>query len=707
MQLVSVRLKNFMIHRDKTINFKPGINVIRGENEKGKSSVLFGISYNWFGAGFLPQILEETVTWGFGKTSLFTETVFLVKGETYTCQRSLKGAELYRGQFKKGHTNPLVTGQKEVSVAIANLFDLPNVQSASKLIIAPQDNIRGIISLGSVAAASFIEELIDMKDVDNLIKDLSTRLTHSHDAKNQAIAQLEDTEARILELPKLESTDEVDNKLKEIAPEQDKLLKQNVEAQDADIEAGYRLRECRSGQERNEKAVNTAEKDIEKIDGRIAKQKGVHLVTLDEISKAEDMLKALDIYTFYDQELLPLLNKIRPNAVWEGDAESFSLYRQELVSEIAKQQKQITEKNVAVTAKIQQIIKDRICPACETELHDEETAERINAGINQEIKILRDEATTLESEMGLNQEDLHVANEAQDYQLEQNQWLAEHKVELNNIDLIVERSTIPFALSVTKPPEEPKGNVTADDIALLIEKNKEQQSAIASLETDRKMLDDLKEKLNKLNADLIQLQQGETTLILSKESTDSDLRKLKQELADMGSKKETLDKTREAIVKENELIAKSRETLDKKLEAQKTVIKDIQRNSGLISAVREARINISNLLWQKLLGVTETYFSLFRGKPSKLSISKKGILVDNHLSAPSGSTLDILGIALRLAIGKLFADSSFCALDEPSAGCDVTRTAALAAGLISANLEQTIMVTHKDMDEQIGNLIIL
>jgi recombinational DNA repair ATPase RecF len=84
MQLISAQFKNFMTHKNLSVKFLPGINVIRGENEKGKSSILFGISYNWFGAGFLPQVIEETMTWGTKKTSLFTETVFVVSGDTYT-----------------------------------------------------------------------------------------------------------------------------------------------------------------------------------------------------------------------------------------------------------------------------------------------------------------------------------------------------------------------------------------------------------------------------------------------------------------------------------------------------------------------------------------------------------------------------------------------------------------------------------------------
>lgn len=702
MRLISAQFKNFMTHKNLSVKFLPGINVIRGENEKGKSSILFGISYNWFGAGFLPQVIEETMTWGTKKTSLFTETVFVVKGETYTCQRSAKGAELYKGQLK----TPLVTGQKEVSVAVADLFSLPSVQSASKLIIAPQNEIRGIIALGSTAAATFIEELIDMREIDNLIKDLSTRLVHNYDAKKQALAEVEGIKTKILGLPVYRSTDEVDEKLSVLVPKHSELTKRRQDAQAAATEAGYKLRECQTAQKRSDDAANAARNNVDEIKRRLIKQEDTDLVTEADIAEAEDLLAASQKYTFYSQDIVPRLN-MRPETVWEGNEATLAAYMRELADNIAAQQKQISEKNATAAALRQQIIRDRTCPTCGTELHDKEATDKLNASLEQKIKALQDDVIIRSAEKEQTKGDHLVALEVQDYQLAQSRWIDKHRIELEKIGLRVDESVVPFALSVVEPPKVPERLVTANDVALLIKKNKEQQTALGQRETDKQTFNDLTEKIKKLDAELVWLRREETSLAVIKTSADRDLQGLEQELGDLNEQKSALDEARTTILAEHTFIKKMCADLNEELVLKKDQVKEITKNADLISAVREARINISNLLWQKLLSVTETYFSLFRGKPSTLSISKKGILVDDHLSAPSGSTLDVLGLSLRLAIGKLFADNGFCALDEPSAGCDNTRTAAMAAGLISANLEQIIMVTHKDVDEQIGNLILL
>jgi hypothetical protein len=47
--ILSMTFKNFRGHRDKTVHFGPGLNVIKGPNEIGKTSINEGISFGFFG----------------------------------------------------------------------------------------------------------------------------------------------------------------------------------------------------------------------------------------------------------------------------------------------------------------------------------------------------------------------------------------------------------------------------------------------------------------------------------------------------------------------------------------------------------------------------------------------------------------------------------------------------------------------------------
>jgi len=272
----------------------------------------------------------------------------------------------------------------------------------------------------------------------------------------------------------------------------------------------------------------------------------------------------------------------------------------------------------------------------------------------------------------------------------------------------VNTNVVPSVIDmVAGEPVKPERSVTQSAFNTLCLKRDQQKAAMDAYTENKNLHDRLLEeeaeygiKVDELNAEKEKLQ---AALLEAKE----DFRVKSAEFDEASAEFRTKEQELSMIKLGNEALKKSKADLEATKETWSKKAEEIQRNSNLISALRSARLDISSLLWQKLLGVTENYFSLFRGRPSTLSMSKKGILVDGHLSAPSGSTLDVLGLALRLAMSKLFANNGLCILDEPSAGCDDARTAAMTGGLLAAGFDQVLMVTHKDVDDQAGNLIIL
>jgi ABC-type transport system involved in cytochrome bd biosynthesis fused ATPase/permease subunit len=73
----------------------------------------------------------------------------------------------------------------------------------------------------------------------------------------------------------------------------------------------------------------------------------------------------------------------------------------------------------------------------------------------------------------------------------------------------------------------------------------------------------------------------------------------------------------------------------------------------------------------------------------------------------SGSTKDILGLAIRLALVRVFLPHApFLILDEPSAACDDQRTEAMMGFLVSVGFDQMLVVTHESTSEQIASSLI-
>ncbi len=700
MLLIKVGLKNFMKHESLSVSLEAGMNVIRGSNEAGKSSLLTGIAYNWFGSMALPQPVDDTVTWGAKKTAMKTMTQFSIGPNTYVCYRSASGAELYRGDKDEINAKPLVTGHKEVSAVVATLFELPSVATATKLQIASQNDIRGVISLGATAAAAFIEELINMSDIDEMIKDVSGQITYSSDAKKQAVASADAAEEQLKELGKLKSTKKLENVVKKLNDNQTHLNSEKSEAYEAVTQAHIAEQTCIS-------QLNTTTALRNGLVDKIAKAAGklrlpVDVISDDDIAAEAELLAQTQIYNFYINEFLPH-QKTRMEAEWEGTFESFELYMKGLEDQRENLNESITETKVDMAKVEASIITETTCPTCGQEICDAHEVEIQNTVLEGTLADLEITLTDTVDKLANCNSLLTEANRLLTFHKNQLLWVSKRPM-VTEVNTNVVPSVIDM---VAGEPVKPERSVTQSAFNTLCLKRDQQKAAMDAYTENKNLHDRLLEeeaeygiKVDELNAEKEKLQ---AALLEAKE----DFRVKSAEFDEASAEFRTKEQELSMIKLGNEALKKSKADLEATKETWSKKAEEIQRNSNLISALRSARLDISSLLWQKLLGVTENYFSLFRGRPSTLSMSKKGILVDGHLSAPSGSTLDVLGLALRLAMSKLFANNGLCILDEPSAGCDDARTAAMTGGLLAAGFDQVLMVTHKDVDDQAGNLIIL
>ena len=97
-----------------------------------------------------------------------------------------------------------------------------------------------------------------------------------------------------------------------------------------------------------------------------------------------------------------------------------------------------------------------------------------------------------------------------------------------------------------------------------------------------------------------------------------------------------------------------------------------------------------------------------RGEPSAVTRVEGAFLVDGRpVEGLSGSTLDVLGLAIRVALLKTFLPRcSFLVLDEPAAACDEEREAALIGTIATAQFGQVILVTHSGIADAYSNQLV-
>ncbi|RLG28000.1 DNA repair protein, partial [Methanosarcinales archaeon] len=115
MMLTELRLKNVKSYRDATIEFKPGINGITGENGHGKTTILEAIGYALF--DYLPYPERNFIRHDTQSGSV--ELDFLSDDEIiYTITRKIGGSDI-----KLSTPIGKITGKKDVmDWLIDNLF---------------------------------------------------------------------------------------------------------------------------------------------------------------------------------------------------------------------------------------------------------------------------------------------------------------------------------------------------------------------------------------------------------------------------------------------------------------------------------------------------------------------------------------------------------------------------------------------------------
>ena len=110
-----------------------------------------------------------------------------------------------------------------------------------------------------------------------------------------------------------------------------------------------------------------------------------------------------------------------------------------------------------------------------------------------------------------------------------------------------------------------------------------------------------------------------------------------------------------------------------------------------------------------MLSAVSSYFSEMRGEKSRVSKDTDGFKVGGHsVQSLSGSTLDILGLAIRVALVRTFLPASpFLVVDEPAQGCDDARTESLLAFLVRCGFQQVLLVTHEDVSETVASNVVV
>lgn len=703
----SLKLNNFRKHTNTTLTLGEGLSVLRGSNEQGKSTVFEAIAYAIFGTKALRDPLENVVTWGNPMSTLKVELDFSVDDVDYNIKRGKSGAELtYKGE--------VVTGQVEVSNFVSTLLRV-DVGTAVRLILSPQSGIRGALESGARATTELIENLAEFYKIDHLIELMQEKLSIGSSVSIEAnIKTFEETLARLKD-----QVVPVDVKAHEVAIEtaQNKVseLTKNLATAEVAVEIAQErvstAKQQSQDRARLEQSAKAAYLNIVKLKEKLDQARAQPEVKdaelkLDELRQQVRELEQMDDIKAAYSAVKPYLTRVSEPSYKGAYANLLNDIQETVLKSRVEENK--VDKQEGRLKLLKQKLTQGTCTFCGKDFSGVPEVEAVNAPIREEISKLSTEIVASKGELKQTLSKLSELVKTKEASINVINAL---KYSCDYVEL-ADDMLPPMLQWIGPNPVQGSRNIAGlileiQAIEGLVEAYNQAMESIPVLESKLTDANEMVTNLERQIADIPNVNVGDAQLEL-KESREN-FRTIFDELSDA---KQNLYESRKALQDALTNYTKTLQAVENTEGALRKAHKDLSDltfNNNLLKRVRQCRPAISDKLWSIVLVATSNYFSEMRGVKSEVTKAPSGFLVDGHpITSLSGSTLDILGLAIRVALVRTFLpNSTFILLDEPCAAADAERTAATVGFLSTCGFKQIILITHEEVSQDVADRVIL
>lgn len=709
--LVRLKLENFREAVSEEIVFTPGINLFKGPNESGKSTRLEAISYALFGSRSLRTPLEQCVTWGTDVKKLRVTLVLTAGGVKHTFTRSKSGAEVRLNDSD----SPFVTGQTEVSNFAANLLGA-DAATAANLLMASQNRLRGALEEGPKALSQMIEDLAGFDTFDRILEAASKKLAlgsaslleaQLKGAENTlaaATANLPakpDEDAHALSLKALEAKAAAIEaslpSLRELAKTavnrwqeaSDLYLRKRVMAGKVD----ELLRNVGQAQDQVSILTKNTDKVIDTRQVEVLKAR---------IVEAEGYAARVEAYEVFAN---------LPNGpVWNGDKSSFDVCRNICQTKISQLEKEAIQLRFDMTTLKSKRFDSTTCSKCGQVLPDIDNIVATNTSIDNGLTEIAGLQRVNAQNIGREYVDRDKLDSIENYA----KRLEPIYKKLIGYCLFDDDQ---YPARAVWDGAKPDG--FAPDVALLRQQLAAVEAEVKTLEASHAQLAWAKEQLDKIirlynDAEVVLREfvapsdDDILALTTDKDKALGDVSAAEGETGLIRQKAGELDREFQTTVRMWDMAKERVNDANKTIEACKADLASLGFNNALVAKLRKIRPIIANKLWNTVLASVSVMFSQTRKKESWVTKDSGGFKVNGQtVESLSGSTLDILGLAIRCALLRTFLPQcGLLVLDEPCASMDDGRTEALLGFLKSVGFQQTLLVSHEEVSESVADNLI-
>lgn len=701
----------FRKHQSLVVDFTNGIQVIRAANEGGKSTLLEGIGYALFGTKALRTTFDQAVTWGEDSKRLKVSLTLTVDDATYTFTRGKSGAEV----LLKGKV--FVTGQGEVTSFAASLLGADSA-TASKLMVASQNSIRGALEEGPKALSQMIEDLAGFNTFDQILEAAASKLMLG--SSTMVEDRLTRAEASLVELLKSvpPAPDAVAHE-KALGEMQTKLSLTSEQLPGLQAASDAAVKEWQEGsamylkrvalETETDRTLRTL-KDADKLVKELMPATKVVVDT----SPVDGLKAQIALSLDHSQRKLAYRDflDLPSGPRWEGTSQSFLLALKDSNNSLATLRTAASDLGYEVKSLKASRFDSDTCSKCGQKLPNAGNIAARNAEVDEGLaslaEKLKDLAGQIDSEILINSGLKNLESFATRF---------ESATESLTDYLIWDVTTYPGTVTWngTVPDKDPQ------DVAELRRRIVDIETRARAVDAAKAKLELAVEQMTKADEVYRSAVDGLTGFV----GPDAD-----EVLALTDAKDQAISAQKVAegtlIMLRTEIDTQRREyaaafalwaSVQNQIDGMSGTIAECKAemialafNNALVKKLRAIRPTIANKLWNTVLASVSVMFSTMRKEESWVTKEGSGFMVNGQpVESLSGSTLDVLGLAIRCAMLRTFLPQcGLLVLDEPMSSCDSDRSETMLGFLKSVNFQQTLLVSHENVSETVAdNLITL
>ena len=702
----TLKLTKFRQHVDRQFDFTDGLQLLKAPNEGGKSTTIESILFALYGSRTLRDSLAQCVTWGHKENELKVELVIEVDGQEFFYRRSKAGAEV----IKDGVV--FVTGQAEVTAFSATLLGA-DAKTAGSLMLADQSGLRGALDEGPAAVSGLMSKLADFDTIDRIILAMQETLLLGADApirEKLKTAEAERDEA-FAAMPAPSAVADAELAVSKAETKANALRKQRDEneapAYNLAIE---KMREAEAAQEKYMTAMEAAGKSLGNMtqaEARLEDAKSrVIVIDHDRIATLRkdvfDIAEAMKRATAWEAfKKLPAL----PDVHWEGDSDSFHTHLQNSRALLDTANAKVSHLNSQIGTARSRRIEGGLCKVCGTDVSKRPDILETNAAVDREVAALNEQLNEWKPKAA------ELANEIQ---------------QLDAIARVARNVSIPASVK----PYVTEENLTVPTRYLWIGGDGYVNPDFNKLKDELASLERAAEASNRAEGEVKALERALTQARLDHAAAEARLqttpaidltpynaahRAAADALNLIDNKVYDADKIVEQAKADHEALLAQQQSCMTRLNLAKLRIdeytKDIEAvgfNNALLKKMRAIKPAVTDHLWNSVLAAVSQFFTQLRGEASVVTKDSDGFKVNGaSVKSLSGSTLDVLALAVRVALTKTFIpNSSMLILDESTASCDEVRTAAMLGFLSTVGFRQVILASHDEISESVADAVI-